>query len=152
MTKDAYFSDCRKYRYWLLRVWDESKPMVQLVGLNPSTANEDTNDPTIESIIRITMNLGYGGFYMTNLFAFISSNPEDLRTCTDPLNDNDRQLLIVRSRVEAVIFCWGAFPMAEYRAKIVKEKLCPAKCFGKNKGGSPKHPLYLKATSTLIDF
>jgi hypothetical protein len=44
---DAKFSACRKYRYALWRTWDESKPSAMIIGLNPSTADENENDPTI---------------------------------------------------------------------------------------------------------
>ena len=44
----AVFSDCRKFRYALWRMWDEDKPLVMIIGLNPSTADEKVNDPTIK--------------------------------------------------------------------------------------------------------
>jgi hypothetical protein len=40
MRSDAYLSDDRKYRYWLLRVWDDSLPINCTCGVNPSTADE----------------------------------------------------------------------------------------------------------------
>src|SRR5688500_9378076 len=73
MIKGADFSKCRNYRYCLYRFWDFSKPKVMCIGLNPSTANGETDDPTIRDLTRITQHLGYGGFYMMNLFAFVSS-------------------------------------------------------------------------------
>lgn len=58
----ADFSNDRKYRYALWRIWDRTKPLVMFIGLNPSTANETENDPTIKSVGRISKNNGYGGF------------------------------------------------------------------------------------------
>lgn len=150
MNKGAKFSECGKYRYVLWRIWDQEKPYLQLIGLNPSTANQYEDDPTIESILRICKNLGYGGFFMTNLFALISSNPKDLRSCPDPVKDNDLHLLEVSRRVSEICFCWGNFPMAEYRAKVVEKMFNNPRCFGRNKNGSPKHPLYLKSTTNII--
>ena len=49
----ADFSPDRKHRYSLWRIWDRSKPLVMFIGLNPSTANESDNDPTIRSVCRI---------------------------------------------------------------------------------------------------
>lgn len=141
MIKDAHFSECRKYRYWLKRQWDESRPMAMCIGLNPSTANESDNDTTITNLVRLLDTFGYGGFYMCNLFALISSNPEDLRSCPDPVKDNDLHLQAIRTKVTDVIFCWGAFKQAQYRIKSVVERFPGALCLGKTPKGQPLHPL-----------
>lgn len=145
----AKFSECGKYRYQLGRVWDDMGLLAMCIGLNPSTANADVDDPTIRNLIQLLKNNGYGGLYMTNLFALISPNPEDLRACPDPLKDNDQWLSASFSMCQSVIFCWGNFPMAEYRAKKIIKQYPQALCFGKNANGSPKHPLYLKQDKLL---
>ena len=66
MKKGAEFSKCGKYRYVLWRIWDESKPIAMCIGLNPSTANHETNDPTIRQLIDRLEYLGYGGFKIKN--------------------------------------------------------------------------------------
>ncbi len=158
MVKSAKFSDDRKYRYYLIRVWDERKPVVMVIGLNPSTANENSNDNTISNLINVLTTLGWGGFYMTNLFGYISSNPDDLRTCPDPVGLNDEWLRDISKECSQVVFAWGNFKQAEYRAKIVKKMFPDALCFGKNKNGSPWHPramVYIKgalASPKLIKF
>ncbi len=70
----AKFSEDKRYRYMLWRRWDETKACVMFIGLNPSTANESTDDPTIRSVVAIANNLGYGGVYMLNLFQLIRRN------------------------------------------------------------------------------
>ena len=62
----AEFSEDRKYRFCLFRIWDRNLPLVMFIGLNPSTANETDSDPTIRSCGRIAKANGYGGFYMMN--------------------------------------------------------------------------------------
>ncbi len=141
MDKGAIFSEDRKYRYALWRIWDETKPIAMCIGLNPSTANEDNNDRTIQNLIHVLMSYDYGGYYMTNLFALISSNPNDLRSCPNPVMDNDQHLLETRAKCDEVIFCWGAFKQAEYRTKKVIEMFPGAMCFGKTADGKPMHPL-----------
>jgi hypothetical protein len=79
MKKGAIFSECGKYRYALWRIWDERDPLVMCIGLNPSTANADDDDPTIRNLTTLFKASGFSGFYMTNLFALISSDPDDLR-------------------------------------------------------------------------
>lgn len=152
MEKGAIFSDCGKYRYRLWRIWDVSGTFAQCVGLNPSTANSDDDDNTIRNLTEIIKNNGYGGFYMTNLFALISPYPEALRECPDPIKDNDVHLRQVYSLCQSIIFCWGNFKQAEYRAKKIIKEFPQALCFGMNANGSPKHPLYLKQTTKIIPY
>lgn len=136
----ARFSNCKKYRYILWRIWAQGKPTAMCIGLNPSTANHQKNDNTISTLIRVLNKLGYGGFYMTNLYAWISSKPADLLTCEDPLADNDFYLDIVRKKSDQVIFCWGNFKEAEQRANELIAKFPNAFCFGTNANGTPYHP------------
>lgn len=141
--RGAEFSDCRTYRYALWRIWDEKLPLVMCIGLNPSNANESKNDPTITHLTKAIQRLGYGGFYMMNLFAFVSSKPADLLTCADPLGENESKLSEVEALCHEVLFCWGNFKQAEARIKEVVSRYPGAKCFGWNQNGTPLHPLAL---------
>lgn len=145
----AEFSPCGKYRYKLWRTWDDTLPKVMCIGLNPSTANSDKNDATIFNLIKALSKLGYGGFYMMNLFAWISSKPEDLLTCADPVGDNDKNLKEVSELCDEVIVCWGNFKQANERIKEVLPNYPDAKCFGVNKNGTPCHPLALMYNGTI---
>jgi hypothetical protein len=145
----AEFSSCGKYRYKLWRIWDESLPKVMCIGLNPSTANSIKPDPTITNLTKALKILGYGGFYMMNLFAWISSHPEDLLTCTDALGENDGKLKEVEAICDDVIVCWGNFKQAEARIKQVLPNYPKAKCFGFNQNGTPMHPLAMMYAGTV---
>ena len=151
---NAIFSECGKYRYVLTRIWEPLEPLAMCIGLNPSTANADEDDPTIRRLSSLLKNNGFGGFFMCNLFALVSPYPEDLQSCPDPVKDNDKWLIETADKVTHVVYCWGNFDEATYRAKKIKN-MFPSKhinCFGKNRNGSPKHPLYLKANTELILF
>ena len=148
----ALFSDCRKYRYALWRIWDKSKPLVMFIGLNPSTANEATNDPTIESVERISRYNGYGGFYMMNLFGIISSDPKILKSVEDPIGDNMKHHDAVYSKCKSVVFAWGAFKEAEDISRQFEEKYPNALCIGQNKNRSPKHPLFQPEKSAFVAY
>lgn len=137
----AEFSPCGKYRYKLWRIWDEKLPKAMCIGLNPSTANAQKNDATIRYLIQMLGVLGYGGFYMTNLFAIISSNPDVLLTCEDPQGENDTKLKEVESVCDDVIVCWGGFKQATQRINQIVGNYPMAKCFGFNANGTPFHPL-----------
>lgn len=56
----ATFSKDRLYRYQLWRIWDESKPYMNVIGLNPSTADETKDDPTIRRCLGFAKAWGYG--------------------------------------------------------------------------------------------
>lgn len=140
-AKGAEFSECGKYRYKLWRLWDEDKPLAMCIGLNPSTANAVKTDPTITNLTTMLRNLGFGGFYMMNLFALISSKPEAMLTHADPLGENEDKIKEVEALCSEVIVCWGAFKQASDRIQEVLPNYPKAKCFGVNKDGTPFHPL-----------
>lgn len=146
LEKNAVFSECRIYRYALWRIWNVDLPKVMFIGLNPSTANEDTDDPTIRRVIRFAKDWGYGGVYMTNLFAIVSPYPEVLKTCEDPLGDNNDWLTTISGMCKDIIFAWGNFDVFG-RDKEIIAMFPEAFCLGKNKNGTPKHPLYIAANT-----
>ena len=146
MIKDAQFSDCRKYRYGLWRIWDEEIPYALFIGLNPSTADEVTDDPTIGRCISFAKNWGYGGLMMANLFAYRATNPEVMMQSEDPVGpENDQWLLQYADNAGVIIGAWGNLGGHMNRAEEVLMML-PDICYLKlNKTGHPAHPLYLSA-------
>lgn len=145
----AEFSKDRKYRYALWRIWDNSKPLVMFIGLNPSTANENTLDPTITRVKGFASTWGYGGFYMMNLFALVSSNPDDLLKSDDPLGDNDGWIEKVIPKCEKIIFAWGSFSQAVDRAKLIADNYT-GYALDINKDGSPRHPLFVPSKTETV--
>lgn len=121
------------------------------IGLNPSTANEETDDPTIRRVKQFASDWGYGGVYMMNLFAYVTPYPEELKKCRDPLGDNDVWLEKKASECESIIFAWGSFDEAAERAKHIMEKF-HGYALVINKDGSPRHPLYVKSNTNPIPF
>lgn len=152
MRIGANFSDDRKYRYALWRIWIENKPIVGFIGLNPSTANEHKDDPTIRRVMRYAADWGYGGLYMLNLFAFVTPYPKDLETAPDPQGMNDYWIEEYRKQCEKLIYVWGSFPQAAARAKEIIERYPGGYCLGKSKMGNPLHPLYLPVGLEPIPF
>ena len=151
--RGATLSKDRKYRYKLWRRWDGG-PMVMWIGLNPSTADENMDDPTIRRMIAFSKSWGFGGLTTCNLFGLISPYPEDLKRAADPLGDNDRHLLLAAQKAGRIVCCWGAFDVGD-RAKDVCGWLLEGyelHCLGTNQDGSPKHPLYLKGSTALEPF
>lgn len=148
----ALFSDCRKFRYRLWRIWDDTKPLAMYIGLNPSTANAFKLDNTVTKVGKVSKHNGFGGFYMMNLFSLVSQYPEDLLTCENPIMDNDIHLLEVSKICHEVVFCWGVFKESKKRCQQIIEMFPNALCFKHTKDGSPWHPLYCKDTTILIPY
>lgn len=159
MNKSASFSTGKVHRFFLCRVWDESLPVIMCIGLNPSTADHIKDDPTIRILVKVLTRLGYGGFYMTNLFTIVSSDPSILlKSPSSALFAADEYLLRISNECKNnVIFCWGNFKQAQERSKEVINMFPVAKCFGYTKSGAPIHPMSLMYSgkvnsATLIDF
>lgn len=148
----AIFSNDRMYRYALWRIWDDTKPKIMFVGLNPSTASEAKNDPTIRRVIQFATNWGYGGVYMMNLFAFVTAYPKELKQCKDPVGENNKYLIEITGKCDVILFCWGNFKEAKERSIDVSKLFNIAYCLGKNANGTPKHPLYIKGDTEPIIF
>jgi len=154
----ATFSDDRIYRYSLWRNWESSpkRDLVAFIGLNPSTADEVKNDPTVTRCIRFSQYWGYGAMAMLNVFAYRATDPENMKAQPDPVGPlNDAAIAAVCSCAARVVCCWGNHGLHKGRAKQVwslLQNLPPAqiRCFGLTKLGQPKHPLYLnRRTQTL---
>lgn len=152
MRKDAVLSECQQYRYSLSRIWDEKKPLVGLIGLNPSTADHLEDDNTILRCITFSKAWGFGGFYMMNLFAYRATKPSVMMESKLPIgSENDKYLLELKNKVQKVVVCWGNNGSHNNRSQEVlklfhKEKLY---CIEVNKSGEPAHPLYLKGCLDL---
>ena len=150
----AEFSPCRKHRYSLWRIWDEKKPLIMFIGLNPSTANEIEPDPTIRRVIGFANSWGYGGVYMMNLFTIVSSNPAILLN-GEKWGNFQFDLQFIRQfadRCEEIVFAWGNFKEAKDRGFEMAKIYPDALCLKKNKNGSPIHPLYVKADIVPVKF
>lgn len=139
-TSGARFSPCGKYRYALWRIWDEALPKALCIGLNPSTADALKDDPTIRLLKKLLLRLGYGGFYMANLYAWISPSPKGLLTCDDPIGKNDQVIEELARSCEDIICCWGNGVLDEERARALISDFPQALCFGKTLSGNPLHP------------
>ncbi|GHA59847.1 hypothetical protein GCM10008927_26800 [Amylibacter ulvae] len=144
----AIYSDCEQYRYALTRVWDEAGKRALFVMLNPSTATEVQNDPTVERCERRARALGFGAFRVTNIFAYRATDPRDMRAQSDPVGvHNDATILDGAAWADTVICAWGTHGEHLGRGEIVERLLRaqsrPLTHLGLSKAGHPKHPLYI---------
>lgn len=153
MAKGAKFSECRTWRYSLWRKWDPELPRLVVIGLNPSTADETNDDPTIRRCINFARTWGCGSYYMLNLFAYRSTDPAKMRMFIDPVGpDNDETIMRVCRLGDIVLAAWGHHGVFRGRGLAVMEMLkdVPVFCLGKTKDGFPAHPLYQPANAQRI--
>ena len=141
----AVFSPDRTYRYTLWRVWGEG-PFMHFILLNPSTANENNNDPTVERCERRARRWGFGGMNLTNIFAYRSTSPWTLYKIKDPVGpENDKYILQAVKVSNRTICGWGGHGKHLDRHNKVKELVKASVVYALriNKSGIPSHPLYL---------
>ena len=153
MTHNAVFSQCRRYRYVLRRTWRDSLPAVLFVALNPSTADETTDDATVRRCVGFAADWGFGSVIMANLFAYRSTDPIALRNVSDPIGpQNDRWLKALSHEARLTVAAWGIHGSLYNRADIVLPALKNVHHLGRTKQGHPRHPLYLSKTTPLVQF
>jgi hypothetical protein len=154
--RGARFSPCRTWRYELWRVWGDGERYVNVIGLNPSTADENMDDPTIRRCIGFAKAWGYDGLRMTNLWAFRSTDPRGLPSsygeAVGPENDH---LLLHSARNSALVLAaWGVHGKNRNRgyqvAAMLQEEGIDVQAFGFTKDGYPKHPLYLPSDTEPV--
>lgn len=153
--KGAEFSPCRTWRYALWREWDFGSRCnrVAFVGLNPSTADETADDPTIRRCIRFAKDWGYDGLVMLNAYGFRATDPADLKAAADPVGPgNDEAIARLGRTVEMVVAAWGVHCSTAREQEICKIIGRTIHCLGFTKDGRPKHPLYLRADSKPVVF
>ena len=145
---EAVYSDCERYRYLLTRVWDPTGDRALFVMLNPSTATEVQNDPTVERCERRARALGFGAFRVTNIFAWRDTDPGAMRAADDPVGPaNDAAIADSLPWADRIICAWGAHGAHMDRGAAVERLLRasgkPLFHLGLTKAGQPRHPLYI---------
>lgn len=153
LTMGATFDAAGQYRYLLWRSWDDTLPRVSFVMLNPSTADAQTDDPTIRRCISFAHRWGYGSLEALNLFAYRTPNPKVLQQAADPIGlENDRHLIAASQRSQTLILAWGNWGNLHQRDQAVLSLLHNCEktyCLGINRSGQPRHPLYTKGDTVL---
>lgn len=152
MIKTAAFSPCRRWRYTLHRIWDESLPYVQFIGLNPSTADEEKDDRTVAKCQRYARAWGYGGIVMTNIFGWRDTDPKEMKKQPDPEGAGNMAAIIgTAEKAGIVVAAWGThgthFDNHGRFVRFLLERKVPEKLhvLKLTKDGHPAHPLYLRS-------
>jgi hypothetical protein len=136
-----------EYRWRLSRIWDQGKPLLCWLMLNPSTATAAANDPTIAKTIRYAVRWGFGGVVVVNIFAFRATLPTVMKRCHAPCGAaNDDFIFAAARECTRVVCAWGAHGAHNDRGMKLKARLTSAGiklyCLAKTRDGHPVHPLY----------
>jgi hypothetical protein len=140
----AWFDPGRAYRYLLWRAWGDAGRFVLFILLNPSTADQDTNDPTVERCERRARGMGFDGLLVANLFALRSTDPGVLREAADPIGpQNDAAISLAQQLAGQTICGWGAHGRCRERGRTLPDRLKrPLYHLGLTRDGQPRHPLH----------
>lgn len=154
LVQAARFSPCRRYRYTLHRRLSVAGPRALWVMLNPSTADDEQDDPTIRRVIGFSRREGFGSLVVCNIFGLRSTDPRGLLLEHDPAGeDNDDAIARAACDADRVIVAWGSwgdrFPE---RVRRVDALLAPqiTWCLGTTGSGQPRHPLYQRGDAPLV--
>ena len=148
-TREAVFSPDRKYRYRLRQIWNKNLPCLCFLMLNPSTADETKNDPTVERCerrARATENCG--GVEIINIFAYRATDPNIMKAQTDPIGPyNDKHILEAATNAAQLIIAWGKhgqhMTRGEQVLSLLRDNAIKPYHLKINKDGFPAHPLYI---------
>lgn len=168
MKRETIFSPCRKYRYTLWREWDNGGlftptqierqfQYLMVIGLNPSTADETKDDPTIRKCIGFARRWHFGALCMTNLFAWRDTKPETMKRVDDPAGEaQQHHLLKCASEAGMVLAAWGKHGRHRNQDLTVGQWLqsigVQLKCLKTNNDGSPMHPLYVPYETAPVEW
>ena len=155
MQKSALISDDGKYRYHLLRRWDswsaDRSDQCVFIMLNPSTADDKEDDPTIRRCIQYAKDWGYGGIDVLNLFAVRATDPKDMKSASDPVGPDSMthiKKLATQDEIALIVCVWGVHGSYMGQDQTVLGWLEGAgiepMALKVTKDGHPCHPLYLK--------
>ncbi|MCM3128142.1 DUF1643 domain-containing protein [Paenibacillus sp. MER 78] len=145
MKMDAVFDPTKKYRYLLSREWNASLPRLLYVMLNPSIASHEVEDQTSKQCFYFAEKFGFGSLEVVNLYAFISTDPNKLKSMIDPIgSENDKYILDAASRATTIVTAWGEKHFINQRhnkvAKLLTSEGHQLHCLGIAKSGHPRHP------------
>ncbi|HTN63181.1 MAG TPA: DUF1643 domain-containing protein [Devosia sp.] len=129
------------------------------IGMNPSTADANVNDPTCAREWTFSLREGFSGMAKGNVGDYRATNPKALLApgvvASSPANLPS--LLQAAKGASLVVLCHGKLNRALVKpAQEIVAALCAhdikLMCFGTNADGSPKHPLYLRLDTPLVPY
>ena len=138
----------KENRYQLWRIWNQEKPLILFILLNPSNADHKNDDKTVKKLIGFTKIFEFGGFYLGNLYSIVSTTPSPDKFIKDETR-NIKHIQIMKKKCKKIIIGWGN--LGTYPNWLL-DNISEVMCLGINKNGTPKHPLYLSYKTQMINY
>lgn len=161
VTGEASFSPCGRYRHLLTRRWADGDDFALWIGMNPSTATEDVDDPTVQREWTYTRaRLGLSAYAKANVMDYRATDPKALlEPGVEPRSSRNLAVILEQARrAKYVVLGFGALGNRQQRAyaaalvSMLEAESIPLFCLGFTADGSPRHPLYVKQDSPLVPF
>lgn len=162
--RGALLSPDGALRLLLWRGWGEGPPL-RAVGLNPSVADSEVDDPTLRRLVGFALREGRGGVLLANLWGERSTDPNALLGRPADLlrrREADVWLRVLarggREEGLPVLVGWGAHRGASLLGRdeevrtLLLEEGCALVCLGRTGGGAPRHPLYVRADAAFEEY
>lgn len=152
----AVFSPCRRWRYRLERGLGSlgEDRTIAFVMLNPSTADETKNDPTIRRCLGFAASLNFTDVLIGNAYAWRSTDPRALWAAADPVGpENDAHIEAIARDADLVVCAWGVHAKPDRVAAVLAVLARAGRqphALRTTKSGAPSHPLYLPASLTPV--
>lgn len=155
VTRSAVISDCGQYRYRLERGTGRA---MSIIMVNPSTADADTDDPTIRKVLGFAQRFHCDRIIVGNKFAFRATDVNKLRSAADPIGpDNEKYIEQILRDGDIHVAAWGSLgKLPEVLRSRWKEIVRIADrvgvrlhCIGFCADGSPRHPLMTSYNTIL---
>ena len=151
IIRTAVISDDGKYRYKLERKWGpDTTNIVGFIMLNPSIADDNGDDPTMTRVTNFAKSWGFDGVIVGNLYAHISPHRNELKHVEDPVGpENEKYVREIIELSSKIVYGWGNDGTEpEWLRELVQHPYC----LKINKGGEPKHPLYMSSNTIMIPY
>lgn len=136
-----------------------------VIGLNPSTADNEKPDPTMKAVVTFVEKNGFDGFLMINLYPLRTPSPAILKQKGFDADIHKKNMQKIDSYLKkinepTILLAFGAkIEEIKFLKKClidiveVCQKYNPKwMCLKKTNSGHPCHPLYLKRDLPLISF
>ena len=142
----AFFSDCARYRYALVEVWNPELPLIMWLLMNPSMAGLRFSDSTVTKTGKISRHHGAGGQVIVNTGAFRATKQQDLRGQEAIGPENFSTIQKLAPAALKVVLAYGK-PPAELEAagpeisRMLREQGADLYYLKKRLDGRPMHPL-----------
>ncbi|WP_408375159.1 DUF1643 domain-containing protein [Paraburkholderia nemoris] len=160
ITGEARFSPCGRYRPLLVRRWAKGDSFALWIGMNPSTATGEVDDPTVQREWTYTRSrLGVSAYVKANVMDYRATDPKALLAeGIEPQSESNQNTILEQARnARYVVLAFGALTKAQrrYASELVtalETEGIPLFCLDFTADGSPRHPLYVKQDSPLVPF